>query len=157
MRSLFWIFLPQIYKKSKCFNNQLELSDEVRTFLIDMFLKKTNNALKHYYCVETAASVCNVVQMYYKKSICKCNIFKTRSNIWVGFHILLICYKKDVTNFQIPVALNKYLLQNWKEYINVLTIWNSVFEKKLQSFALQRMFLPDFLAKDSITKNHELV
>lgn len=122
-----------------------------------MFLKKTNNALKHYYCVETAASVCNVVQMYYKKSICKCNIFKTRSNIWVGFHILLICYKKDVTNFQIPVALNKYLLQNWKEYINVLTIWNSVFEKKLQSFALQRMFLPDFLAKDSITKNHELV
>ena len=122
-----------------------------------MFLKKTNNALKHYYCVETVASVCNVVQMYYKKSICKCNIFKTRSNIWVGFHILLICYKKDVTNFQIPVALNKYLLQNWKEYINVLTIWNSVFEKKLQSFALQRMFLPDFLAKDSITKNHELV
>ena len=122
-----------------------------------MFLKKTNNALKHYYCVETVASVCNVVQKYYKKSICKCNIFKTRSNIWVGFHILLICYKKDVTNFQIPVALNKYLLQNWKEYINVLTIWNSVFEKKLQSFALQRMFLPDFLAKDSITKNHELV
>ena len=122
-----------------------------------MFLKKTNNALKHYYCVETVASVCNVVQMYYKKSICKCNIFKTRSNIWVGFHILLICYKKDVTNFQIPVALNKYLLQNWKEYINVLIIWNSVFEKKLQSFALQRMFLPDFLAKDSITKNHELV
>lgn len=42
----FEFFLPQIYKKSKCFNNQLELSDEVRAFLIDMFLKKTNKRPK---------------------------------------------------------------------------------------------------------------